>query len=199
MSAKILLASGSTIRADLLRGAAVPFEVEKARVDEEAITAALVAEGDSPRDIADALAEAKAAKVGRRHPDSFVIGCDQTCDIEGQILGKPESPEAAREQIMLLAGRSHKLHSAAVVFNDGKPVWRKVSTVRLTMRIPSPEYLAGYIDRNWPQIGQSCGAYQLEGEGARLMTKVEGDYFAVLGLPLLEILDYLTLRGVLAA
>ncbi|WP_010141507.1 Maf family protein [Oceanicola sp. S124] len=199
MPAKILLASGSTIRADLLRGAAVPFEVEKARVDEEAITAALVAEGDSPRDIADALAEAKAAKVGRKYPDSFVIGCDQTCDIEGQILGKPESAEAAREQIMLLAGRSHKLHSAAVIFNDGKPVWRKVSTVKLTMRIPSPEYLASYIDRNWPQIGQSCGAYQLEGEGARLMTKVEGDYFAVLGLPLLEILDYLTLRGALAA
>ena len=199
MPASILLASGSEIRAELLRRAAVPFEVEKARVDEEAIKAALLAEGESPRDIADALAEAKAAKVGRKRPESYVIGCDQTCDIEGQILGKPESPEAAREQIMLLAGRSHKLHSAAVIFHEGKPVWRKVSTVKLTMRIPSPEYLDDYIDRNWPEIGWSCGAYQLEAEGARLMTRVEGDYFAVLGLPLLEIIDYLALRGAIAS
>ncbi|PJE27557.1 septum formation protein [Pseudooceanicola antarcticus] len=199
MPASILLASGSEIRAELLRRAAVPFEVQKARVDEEAIQQALLAEGESPRDIADALAEAKAAKVGRKHPESFVIGCDQTCDIEGQLLGKPESPDAAREQIMLLAGRSHKLHSAAVIFHKGKPVWRKLSTVKLTMRIPSPEYLDDYITRNWPEIGWSCGAYQLEAEGARLMTRVEGDYFAVLGLPLLEILDYLALRGAIAS
>ena len=199
MPALILLASGSEIRAELLRRAGVAFEISKARIDEEMVKASLQAEGERPRNIADALAGLKAEKVGLKHPDAFTIGCDQVLELDGEILSKPESAEEARAQIERLAGQRHSLHTAAVIHNEGKPVWRKLSEVKLTMRRPSPAYLDDYIARNWPAIGQSCGAYQLENEGARLFTRVDGDYFSVLGLPLLEILDYLGLRGAIAA
>lgn len=199
MSSQILLASSSEIRAQLLRRAGVAFDVMKARVDEEMVKAALLAEGESPRNIADALAGLKAEKVGMKHPDHFTIGCDQVLELEGRILSKPPTKEAARAQLEDLAGKRHSLHTAAVIFHEGRPVWRKLVEVKMTMRTPSPAYLDMYIERNWPGISWSCGAYQLEAEGARLFSRVEGDYFAVLGLPLLEILDYLALRGAIAS
>ncbi|MEP1329342.1 nucleoside triphosphate pyrophosphatase [Pseudophaeobacter sp.] len=197
MSAHILLASGSQIRAQLLRQAAVPFEVVVARVDEEAIKAALLAEGTSPRDIADALAEAKARKVSAKHPGVLVLGCDQVLDLENQLLSKPTSPEDALEQLKQMRGKRHMLLSAAVIYRDGEPIWRHVGQVRLRMHDSSDAYLTSYVARNWDSIQHAVGAYKLEEEGVRLFSNIEGSYFNVLGLPLVELLNYLGLQGVI--
>ena len=195
----LILASGSSIRAELLRRSNVPFETSPAQVDEEAIKQSLIAEGARPCDIADALAEAKARKVAGRYPDRMVLGCDQVLDFEGRILSKPESPEDALAQLISMRGKRHMLLSAAVIHEDGRPVWRHVGQVRLHMRKASDDFLRKYIDRNWDSIRHAVGCYKLEEEGPRLFTRIEGDHFNVLGLPLLELLSYLTLRGTLAA
>ena len=195
----LILASGSTIRATLLQNAGVAFRTIIARIDEAAMRDALIAEGATPRDIADALAEMKAAKVSARQPEAFVIGCDQVLSCNGQLLSKPDTPQAALSQLQGLRGRTHQLLSAAVIYYDGKPQWRHVGVVRLHMRDASDTYLSDYIDRNWEDIRHCVGSYQIEAEGVRLFHRIEGDYFNVLGLPLLELLSYLTLRGTLPA
>lgn len=195
----ILLASGSMIRAALLRNAGLSLETQAPRVDESAIRAALEADGASPRDIADALAEMKALKVSDRHPDAVVIGCDQTLDLDGRVLGKPGTSVEARAQIVALRGKTHRLLSAAVVCHAGRPLWRHVGTARLTMHDVSDDYLDAYVARNWPDIGDSVGAYKLEAEGVRLFSRIEGDYFTILGLPLIELLTWLSIRGDIAS
>ncbi|WP_299562983.1 nucleoside triphosphate pyrophosphatase [uncultured Sulfitobacter sp.] len=195
MSVQIILASGSAIRAKLLQQARVPHEVVVARVDEEMIKVSLGAEGAPPRDIADALAEIKAKKVSEKHPGALVIGCDQVLDFKGTLLNKPVSAEDALAQLRSLRGQIHMLLSAAVICEDGKPVWRHVGQVRLRMRDASDAYLEEYVLRNWNSIQHTVGSYKLEGEGVRLFSRIDGDYFNVLGMPLLEILNYLTLRG----
>lgn len=195
MTTPIILASGSDIRAQLLRNANVPFEVMTAPVDEELIRQSLEAEGTSPRDIADSLAEAKAQRVSAKRPGALVMGCDQVLDFENQVFAKPKDKADARAQLQRLRKNRHTLLSAAVLYEDGKPVWRHVGIVRLLMRDFSDDFLDDYIDRNWDSIQHTVGCYQLEGEGVRLFTRVDGDYFTVLGMPLLEILAYLTLRG----
>ncbi|WP_204112594.1 Maf family protein [Shimia biformata] len=191
----IILASGSLIRAQLLRNAGVDFTVQTARVDEEMLRRGLEAEGATPREIADALAEAKAGKVAMKAPAALVIGCDQILEFEGEVFTKPDSPDMARDQLRQLRNKTHTLMSAAVVFADNEPVWRHVGVAKLTMRDFSDQYLDDYLSRNWESVRHSVGGYKLEEEGVRLFTRVEGDYFNVLGMPLLDILACLTLRG----
>ncbi len=193
----LVLASVSEIRATLLRNAGVAFETVPARIDEETIRAALEAEGAKPRDVADALAEFKARKIAEKRPDALVIGCDQVLECEGRIYGKPETRDAAKAQLLELRGRRHRLLSAAVVYEAAAPVWRQIGEVRLTMRTFSDDWLDGYVARNWESIRHAVGAYKLEEEGVRLFSRIEGDYFSVLGLPLVELLNYLAARKVI--
>ena len=198
MSDPIILASGSQIRAQMLTNAAVPFEVMVARVDEQAVKAALLAEQASPRDIADALAELKARKISDKRPGALVLGCDQVLDFRGRLLSKPETPDEAFEQLAEMRGDRHSLLSAAVIVENGQPIWRHVGQVRLRMREVSDGYLQDYIARNWESIRHAVGGYKLEEEGVRLFSGIDGDYFNVLGLPLIELLNYLSLRGAIA-
>lgn len=193
----LILASASDVRARLLRQAGLDIDVVPARVDEAAIRAALQAEDATPRDIADALAEHKARKVALRQGAGLVLGCDQVLAFKGAILAKPETPDDLRDQLSRLRGETHQLLSAAVIYDGGEPVWRHVAPVRLTMRAFSDTFRDAYIDRNWDEVRHAVGGYHIEAEGARLFSRIEGDYFAVLGLPLLELLSYLTLRGTL--
>lgn len=195
--ARTILASKSEIRATLLRQIGLAFEAMPARIDEGAIRASMQVEGAPARDIADILAEQKSLKLSGRHPEAFVIGCDQVLSLGDKILSKPESREIAAAQLAELSGHDHKLLTAAVISQDGRPQWRVVTEARLWMKPLSTEFIQGYLDRNWPDVGSSVGAYKLEEEGARLFQRISGDHFTILGLPLLEVCGYLETRGVL--
>ena len=194
----IVLASQSLARRAVLEGAGVPIEVASAGVDEDAVKRSLLAEGAGPRDIADALAELKAIKASRSRPD-FVIGADQTLDLDGELHDKVTSLEEARERLKLLRGKPHKLHSAVVVAREGAPVWRTLESATLTMRDFSDGFLEDYLKIEGPAALGSVGCYRLEGPGAQLFSKIQGDYFAILGLPLLGLLDFLRQHGELPA
>ncbi len=198
MSTQIILASKSAARRAVLTGAGVSFEVSVAGVDEDAVKNAMLAEGASPRDVADALAELKAIKVSRSKP-GFVIGSDQTLEFEGKLYDKAETVEAAAERLRTMRGKPHKLHSAVVVAKDGAPIWREIVSATLTMRDFSDEFLASYLEFEGEEALGSVGCYRLEGPGAQLFSKIEGDYFAILGLPLIGLLDLFRRHGVLAA
>ncbi len=198
MTKSLILASGSEIRQSLLRNAGVEFQVQPARVDEDMIKRSLEAEGATPHDVADALAEYKALRISEKNPDALVLGCDQVLELKGEVLSKPKDPDDARAQLRRLRGTRHKLLSAAVLYDEVKPVWRHVGQVRLTMRPFSDRFLDEYVERNWNSIQHSVGCYKLEEEGVRLFTHIDGDYFNVLGLPLLPLLNHLTMRGELA-
>lgn len=197
MPVQIVLASASEIRSALLQRAGVSIAILPARVDEQTIRMTLLQSGVPPRDVADALAEAKARKISAKQPGALVLGCDQVLEFQGKLLSKPTGREDAVDQIAAMSGKRHHLHTAAVICEGGQPVWRRTGTVELHMRPISSEYLREYVDRNWESIRHSVGGYKLEEEGVRLFSAIEGDYFHVLGMPLLEILDYLTTRGVL--
>ena len=196
MSAAVVLASKSLARRAVLESAGVPIEVASAGVDEDAVKRAMLAEGASVRDIADALAELKAVKASRSRPE-FVVGADQTLEFEGGLYDKVESVEEARERLKLLRGKPHKLHSAVVVAREGAPVWRTLDTATLTMRDFSDDFLEHYLQIEGAAALGSVGCYRLEGPGAQLFSRIQGDYFAILGLPLLGLLDFLRLHGAL--
>lgn len=195
MNRPMILASGSEIRAQLLRAAGLEVTAVAPRVDEAMIRQSLQAEAAKPHDVADALAEIKAVRVADKYPDALVLGCDQVLEFQGAILSKPATLTEARQQIITLRGQSHKLLSAAVLYDAGKPIWRQIAEATLTMRPVSDAYLDGYLARNWPGISTSVGGYKLEEEGVRLFSAISGDYFTILGLPLLPLLGYLSLRG----
>jgi len=194
----IILASKSAARRAVLTGAGVAFEVSVAGVDEDAVKTAMLAEGASPRDVADALAELKAIRVSRSKP-GLVIGSDQTLEFEGRLYDKVETVEAAAERLKLMRGKPHKLHSAVVVAKDGAPIWREIVSATLTMRDFSDDFLAAYLAAEGDQALGSVGCYRLEGPGAQLFSKIEGDYFAILGLPLMGLLDLFRRHGALKA
>ena len=191
----LILASSSETRALLLRNAGLLIEAVPARVDEDAIKNSLVAEGAKPRDVADALAEAKARKIASKGVQGLVLGCDQVLDFEGRLISKMDSVGDTISLLKDMRGKRHSLLSAALIYEDGKRVWRHVGQVRLLMRDATDGYLESYAIRNWDSIRHSVGGYKLEEEGVRLMSRIDGDYFTVLGLPLVELLTYLTLRG----
>ena len=199
MICDLLLASTSKIRADMLRAAGLVIETESPRVDEQSLKVGLQLEQASPRDVADTLAEAKARKLGQRYPEKLVLGCDQILEVSGKILSKPEDRSDARAQLFHLRGQTHRLLSAAVLYYDAQPIWRHVDTARMTMRDFSDTYVDSYLDRNWPDVATSVGGYKLESEGVRLFARVEGNHFTILGLPLIELLTYLSNRGTIQA
>ncbi|MDO6415998.1 nucleoside triphosphate pyrophosphatase [Sphingomonas sp. BIUV-7] len=196
----LILASQSASRKAMLAAAGVPFRAEAAGVDEESVKAALIADGLDGRGLADALAELKAIKVSRRHPEAFVLGCDSTVQAaDGALLDKAEDRAESRAQLAALAGTTHRLASAAVVALGGQPIWRHVDVARLTMRPFSDAFLDSYIDAEWPAIGGCVGGYRIEGLGAQLFSRIEGSQFTIMGLPLLPLLDWLRVRGVIPA
>ena len=191
----LLLASASPIRLQLLRNAGLEVTAQPARIDEDAIRQALQADAASLRDIADALAEMKARKLAEKNPEALVLGCDQILAFKGRVYGKPETPDEARGQLSEFRGQTHQLISALVLYDAGKPIWRHMSEAKLTMRPLSDSYLDDYISRNWQSLRESVGGYKLEEEGIRLFFTIEGDYFSILGLPILPLLGYLGTRG----
>ena len=195
MQRDLILASSSQIRRDLLQNAGLTVVAVAPRVDEDAIRHAMISDGANPRDIADCLAEAKARKVGAKYPSGLVLGCDQILAQGTRIFAKAETLDQARAQLRDLRGQTHQLLSALVLYDAGQPIWRHVSVARLTMRNLSDAYLDDYLSRHWPSIGDAVGCYKLEEEGARLFTEIEGDYFTVLGLPMLPLLNFFALRG----
>ena len=192
---EVILASTSASRRALLQGAGVAFTTRAAGVDEAAAKAALLADGLGPRDVADALAELKAIRV--RAGDTLVIGADQTLDLDGELIDKAESLDEARERLRRLRGRPHKLHAAVVVAQGGQPIWRDVQTATLWMRPFSDAFLDDYLAREGEGALSSVGCYRLEDIGVQLFDRIEGDYFTILGLPMLGLLDLLRRHGVL--
>ncbi len=192
---RLILASTSRARKQILENAGLRFDAMAPMVDEETYRHSLGANGVKPRDIADALAEAKAVRLSVRFPDALVIGADQMLALDdGTMLDKPESVDIARAQLSQMAGQSHRLFSAVVLAQGGNPVWRHVGTVRMHVRPLSPAFIDDYVTRNWDSIRHCVGCYQIEAEGAQLFNRIDGDHFDIMGLPLLPLLAYLRER-----
>ena len=191
----VVLASQSPARAQLLRAAGLSFETRPAYVDEEAIIAALQADGQAPREIADALGELKAERVSRQVPEALVVAGDQVLTCEGALYQKPETLEAARAQLTALRGRMHELIAAVCVARGGSVIWRHVDRAKLWVRDFSDAFLERYLAETGESVLTSVGCYRLEGPGVQLFERIEGDYFTVLGLPLLPVLGFLRQHG----
>ena len=196
MSLAVTLASGSASRRALLTSAGVSAEAVAPNVDEESYRTAMRADGVSVPDQAMQLAEMKAVRVSQSRT-GLVIGGDQMLALGGEALDKPRDLAEAKNHLLRLSGKSHTLETAIVVCEEGRPVWRHLARPQLTMRALSPEFIDDYVARCGGALLTTVGAYQLEGYGAQLFSRIEGDYFSILGLPLLPLLDYLRVRKVL--
>jgi septum formation protein len=191
----IVLASASPTRIALLRNAGIEFTVMPAKIDERAIEAPLAAAARPPAGIAAALAEAKALSVAAERPGALVVGADQVLSADGRVWHKPASIGEARDQLTALSGRTHELHSAIAVAREGTIGWRHSETVRLTVRPLTAGFIDDYLSRVGREALRSVGSYQIEGPGIQLFERIAGDYFAILGLPLLPLLAYLRNAG----
>jgi septum formation protein len=192
----LVLASASTSRAELLRAAGVDFVIDPADIDETVIKQEHKACGRDAESCAVALAEAKAAVVATRHPEALVIGADQIVVCDGEWFDKPRDLTEAAAQLRRLRGRDHLLVTASCVYRNDVKLWQVTSIPRMTMRCFGDAFLAGYIAAEGEAVLGSVGAYRIEGRGVQLFTRIEGDHFAILGLPLLELLSFLRRHGV---
>lgn len=195
MTEKLILASGSPFRKKMLVDAGLDVEAVPAEIDERAVEAPLADSGVSPEDVAAILAEAKAVEVSERRPGALVLGCDQTLSLGDEVFHKPADMEGARRHLLALSGKTHQLNSAAVLVRDGEVLWRHVGVANLTMRRLEPAFIGRHLARVGDRALSSVGAYQIEGEGIQLFEKVEGDYFTIVGLPLLPLLNELRRLG----
>ena len=194
----LILASQSASRRAMLTAAGVPFTAEAAHVDEDAAKASLA--DLTPRDLADALAELKAVKVSARRPGAFVLGSDSVVALaDGTLLSKPETREEAADHLQRMNAGTHRLWSAAVIAEDGRPVWRHVDGAALHVRALSYSFIDRYLDAEWPAVAGCVGVFRIEGLGVQLFDRIDGSHFTVLGLPLIPVLGYLRHRDVLAA
>ncbi|MFA6124794.1 MAG: nucleoside triphosphate pyrophosphatase [Sphingomonas sp.] len=197
---RVVLASQSASRRTMLTAAGVPFEAVSAGVDEDSAKAALLGDGCGARDLADALAELKAIKISSGDGQALVLGCDSVVALEdGSMLDKPRNRAEAADHLRRLSGKRHELVSAAVMAEGGRPVWRVVDRARMHVRPLSDAFIESYLDLEWPEISGCVGCYRIEGPGAQLFSRIEGSQFTVLGLPLLPVLDYLRVRGVMTS
>jgi septum formation protein len=192
---RLVLASASGARIALLKNAGLDFTARAAAIDERAVEAPLAASRIAASGIALALAEAKALDVAADEPDALVIGADQVLAAGGERWNKPESPAAARAQLLALSGRTHTLHTAVAVVRDKAVLWRHEDAAYMHMRLLSPTFIEAYLARVGDMALKSVGAYQLEGPGIQLFDRIDGDFFTILGLPLLPLLKFLRSEG----
>ena len=192
----LILASGSRTRQSLLKSAGLDVEAVPADIDERAAEEPLRQAGAPPEDLALALAMTKAVTVSERRPGDLVIGADQILDLDGERLTKPEDMEAARRQLLSLSGRTHQLHAAIACARGGEVLWEHLDTASLTMRKLEPGFIGRHLARTGRAVLGSVGAYQLEGPGIQLFERIDGDYFTILGLPLLPLLAFLRSEGI---
>jgi septum formation protein len=194
----LILASASTSRARILEAAGLVFIVEPPGLDEAAMRQAISGERSlDPHDIAEVLARTKAEAVSDLAPTAYVIGGDQVLALGDAILSKPDSMEAARRQLLDLSGKTHTLQTSVAVATNGEAIWTETTIATLIMRKLSPEFIGRYLAAAGEEVLGSVGAYQLEGLGVQLFETIDGDYFSILGLPLIPLLDTLRREGVI--
>ena len=192
----LILASGSKTRAGMLRGAGVPIEIAVPSIDEPELMASLNASGATADRVAEVLAEMKAQRIAPRFPGRFVLGCDQMLECDGLWLDKPFDRDNARDQLKMLRGKDHSLITCAVLVRDEERLWHHIERAQLRMRDFSDEFLERYLEQAGDDILRSVGSYQLEGLGAQLFERVTGDFFTILGLPLLPVIAILREHGI---
>jgi septum formation protein len=193
----VILASSSAVRLQMLQNAGLSIEVDPANIDEMALKASFAKEGFNIQEVAEALATLKAERISQRYPNHLVIGADQMLECEGKWFDKAKDSEEAKNTLKSLSGRGHKLYSSVVVARQGARLWHYNAHARLKMRPLSHDFISAYLDEMGDKAIETVGVYQLEGLGAQLFTQVEGDFFTILGLPLLPLLDFLRTHHIL--
>lgn len=197
MTDDLILASLSPFRAGLLKNAGLSVAIEGAHIDERAIEGEL--DAVSPIKLAETLSLAKAYDVSKRFPNALIIGCDQTLELDGNVVHKPKNMEEARRRLMAMSGKVHYLHSGVALVKNQETIWSSVETANMHVRILEPSFIGHYLERVGNQVLASVGAYQIEGEGIQLFDKIDGDYFTIIGMPLIPLLNKLRQLGIINA